>query len=40
MVVGGVNGLNYLFLCAVIVIVVLAWDSRHHQARWDKEDDE
>lgn len=34
------NGLDYLFFCALIVIVVLAWDSRHQQAHWDKEDDE
>lgn len=34
------NGLDYLLICAVIVIVVLAWDSRHDHSRWDQEDDE
>jgi hypothetical protein len=32
------NGLGYLLICALIVIVVLAWDSRHHYHEWERDD--
>lgn len=32
------NGLDYLLLCALIVIAVLAWDSRGHAHIWRDDD--
>jgi uncharacterized membrane protein len=33
------NGLGYLLICALIVIVVLVWDNRKYLRDWEHDDD-